>query len=130
MYAKWMKHTRISPTIKTLPDCATCLCIYEKRVNKVLLYSYGISYLFGCSSSFMKFIPTSRTRAPSIHIDIKTLAYKLVQDTVYPSQLMDANQALDHLHSTGVQAQNLGLHGWKAYSPVIHLYSTHASQYS
>ncbi|PBK82933.1 hypothetical protein ARMGADRAFT_1089836 [Armillaria gallica] len=106
-----------------------------------------ISYLFGRSPSFMKFIPTSRTQAPSIHIDIETLAYstfflilfahvsnrntisELFQDAVYPSQLMDANQALDHLHSAGVQAQNLGLHRQKAYSPVIHLYSTHASQY-
>ncbi|PBK82960.1 hypothetical protein ARMGADRAFT_1089870 [Armillaria gallica] len=55
MYTKWTKHTGISPTIEMLPDCARHLWIYEKRVDKVLLYLFGVSYLFCHSPSFMKF---------------------------------------------------------------------------
>ncbi|PBK82979.1 hypothetical protein ARMGADRAFT_1089884 [Armillaria gallica] len=66
---------------------------------------------------------------PKFLIGIEILVFKLVQDAVYPSQLMDANQGLDLLNSACVQPQNLGLHGWKPYSPVIHPYSTRASQY-
>ncbi len=109
----------------------------------------GSSYLFCRALSFMQFFRHLQLdlEVPHIFIGIEILVFstfflilfaqgsnhntisELVQDTVYPSQLMDANQALDLLHSACVQPQNLGLHGRKPYSPVIHPYSSRASQY-
>ncbi len=90
----------------------------------------GGSYLFGRSPSFMQFFRLLQLELeiPNILIGIEILVFstfflilfaqvsnrntfsELVQDAVYPSQLMDANQALDLLHSACVQPQNLGLH--------------------
>ncbi len=92
-----------------------------------------MAYLFGRALSFMQFFRHLQLKleVPNILIGIEILAFntffliifaqvsdrnsisELVQDAVYPSQLMDANQALDLLHSACVQPQNLGLHGRK-----------------
>ncbi len=107
------------------------------------------SYLFGRALSFIQFFRHLQLEleVPNILIGIEILVFSSfflilfprvsnhnsisepVQDAVYPSQLMDANQALDLLHSACVKPQNLGLHGRKPYSPVIHPYSSRASQY-
>ncbi|KAK0216410.1 Alpha/Beta hydrolase protein [Armillaria fumosa] len=114
-YAKWTKKLGLSPTIEQLPDGAKLLWIGTKRVDKVLLYAHGIcgAYVFGCGPSFMQFFRYLQLELEKrdIHIGIVILAYRLVPDAVYPSQLIDANQALDNLLSAGVDPQNLVLAG-------------------
>ncbi|KAK0471240.1 Alpha/Beta hydrolase protein [Armillaria novae-zelandiae] len=112
-YAKWTKNVGLSPTIEPLPDGAKLLWIGAKRVDKVLLYAHGGAYLFGCGPSFMQFFRYLQLELEKrdIHIGIVILAYRLVPEAVYPSQLIDANQALDGLLSAGVDPQNLVLAG-------------------
>ncbi|KAK0433883.1 Alpha/Beta hydrolase protein [Armillaria borealis] len=113
MYTKWTKKIGLSPTIEELPDGAKLLWIGKKRVDKVLLYVHGGAYLFGCGPSFMQFFRHLQLELEKrdIHIGIAILAYRLVPDAVYPSQLIDANQAIDKLLRTGVDPQNLVLAG-------------------
>ncbi|PBK58582.1 alpha/beta-hydrolase [Armillaria solidipes] len=109
IYTKWTKKIGLSPTIEELPDGAKLLWIGKKRADKVLLYVHGGVYQFGCGLSPMQFFRYLQLELEKrdIHIGIVILAYRLVPDAVYPSQLIDANQALDHLLSAGVDPQNL-----------------------
>ncbi|PBK86171.1 alpha/beta-hydrolase, partial [Armillaria gallica] len=112
-YTKWTKKIELSPTIDELPEGAKLLWIGKKRVDKVLLYAHGGVYQFGCGPSFMQFFRYLQLELEKrdIHIGIAILAYRLIPDAVYPSQLIDAQQALDKLLSAGVDPQNLVLAG-------------------
>ncbi|KAK0229420.1 Alpha/Beta hydrolase protein [Armillaria nabsnona] len=113
MYAKWTTKIGLSPTIEELADGAKLLWIGKKRVYKVLLYVHGGAYLFGCGPSFMQFFRHLQLELEKrdIHIGSVILAYRLIPDAVYPSQLIDANQALDKLLSAGVDPHSLVLAG-------------------
>ncbi|KAK0482985.1 Alpha/Beta hydrolase protein, partial [Armillaria luteobubalina] len=76
-------------------------------------YITGGAHVFGCGPSFMQFFQYLQLELEKrdIHVGIIILSYRLVPDAVYPSQLIDANQALDSLLSTGIDPQNLVLAG-------------------
>ncbi|KAK0482979.1 hypothetical protein EDD18DRAFT_1084543 [Armillaria luteobubalina] len=101
MYTRWTKKIGLSPTIEQLPDGAKLLWISTKRVDKVLLYTHGMSL-----PRFLKSLSLTLEKH-DIQVGIIILAYRLVPDAVYPSQLIDANQALNSLLSAGVNPQNL-----------------------
>ncbi|KAK0440887.1 uncharacterized protein EV420DRAFT_1130046 [Desarmillaria tabescens] len=110
-YVKWTKNIGVLPTIEPLPDGAELLWIGHKRVDKVILYAHGGAYLFGCGPSFMQFFRHLQLELEkrNVHTGIVLLAYRLVPGAVYPSQLIDAKQALEHLFKAGIQPQYTGL---------------------
>ncbi|KAK0190141.1 Alpha/Beta hydrolase protein [Armillaria mellea] len=102
-YLQWTESHSLPSTIEELPDGAHLLWVGPKRVDRVILYCHGGAYMMSCSGSVMTFCRYLQLELEqrNIHVGIAILAYKLLPENPFPTQLREATAAIDTLLRAG-----------------------------
>ncbi|KAK0209920.1 Alpha/Beta hydrolase protein [Armillaria fumosa] len=126
-YSQWTQSHNLLATIDELPDGAHLLWIGPKRVDRVILYFHGGAYMMSCSGNVMTFCRYLQLELEqrNIHVGIAILAYKLLPDNPFPTQLREAQAAIATLLSSGATPQNITLAGSSAGGNLVLQLLTH-----
>ncbi|KAF8903377.1 Alpha/Beta hydrolase protein [Gymnopilus junonius] len=112
-YKIWAKANGLPITVEELEDGAAIMWIGPKRTDKVALYVHGGAYiapLLDYPLAFWRYIKKELLKN-DCDVGFAVLAYTLVPEAAYPTQLQQTIAAVDHLLSYGVHPSNLHLAG-------------------
>ncbi|KAK0209926.1 hypothetical protein IW262DRAFT_1281103 [Armillaria fumosa] len=92
--------------------------IGPKRLDRVILYCHGTAcaYMMSCSGNVMTFCRYLQLeiKTHNIHVSIAILAYKLLPNNSFPTQLCEAQAAISTLLTAGAKPHNITLAGTSA----------------
>ncbi|KAF8901350.1 Alpha/Beta hydrolase protein [Gymnopilus junonius] len=112
-YKTWAKANNLPITVEDLVDDAMIMWIGPKRRDKVVLYLPGGGYvapLLDYPLSFWLYVQKELLKN-DCDVGFVVLAYSLVPDAEFPTQLRQATVAVEHLVALGVHPSNLHLVG-------------------
>ncbi|KAF8901346.1 hypothetical protein CPB84DRAFT_1777614 [Gymnopilus junonius] len=112
-YLQWTKRQkpRMEPFIEPLIDDAMVMWVGKKRTDRVVLYMPGGAYFFplsGNAISFWRYVQLE-LESQGIDVGLAILAYSLIPEAGFPTQLRQAQVALEHILASGVHPSNLHL---------------------
>ncbi|KAK0440480.1 Alpha/Beta hydrolase protein, partial [Desarmillaria tabescens] len=133
-YLQWTESSNMPAVIDELLDGAHLLWIGLKRWDQVILYCHGGAYMMSCSENIMTFCQYLQVELEqrNIHVGIAILAYKLLPDNPFPTQLCKDKATFDTLFKAGAKPKNITLTGASAGGNLVlqmlaHILHHHAS---
>ncbi|KAK0206936.1 Alpha/Beta hydrolase protein [Desarmillaria ectypa] len=114
VYARWIFLRGLPSTIDELPEKGTYLLwVGPKRLDKFLLYIPGGGYVLPPFNSFLAFwrYVQLELEARNIEVGVAVLSYNLIPNAGFPSQLHEAQSAIEYLIKSGVNPENIELVG-------------------
>ncbi|KAK0243194.1 Alpha/Beta hydrolase protein [Armillaria nabsnona] len=110
VYARWVFLRGLPSTIDKLPENgAYLLWVGPKRLDKVLLYIPGGGYVlppFDNFFSFWRYVQLELA-ARNIQVGVAVLSYNLIPNARFPSQLQEAQSAIQCLIQSGIKPENV-----------------------
>ncbi|KAK0461717.1 Alpha/Beta hydrolase protein [Desarmillaria tabescens] len=114
VYARWTFLRGLPSTIDELPEKGTYfLWVGPKRLDRVLLYIPGGGYVLPPFDSFFAFCRYVQLEleAQNIQVGVAVFSYNLIPNARFPSQLHEAQSAIEYLLQSGVKPENIELVG-------------------
>lgn len=114
VYARWVFLRGLPSTIDKIPETgARLLWLGPKRLDKILLYIPGGGYVLPPLDSFFSFWRYVQLELAVRHIQagVAVLSYSLIPNAKFPSQLHEAQSAIEYLIQSGVKPENIELVG-------------------
>ncbi|SJL02429.1 uncharacterized protein ARMOST_05756 [Armillaria ostoyae] len=114
VYARWIFLRGLPSTIDKLPENgAYLLWVGPRRLDKVLLYIPGGGYVLPPFDSFFSFwrYVQLELAVRNIQVGVAVLSYNLIPNARFPSQLHEAQSAIEYLIQSGVKPENVELVG-------------------
>ncbi|KAK0207151.1 Alpha/Beta hydrolase protein [Desarmillaria ectypa] len=112
-YTSWTAATGLEANIEELCNGAKLLWVGPKRLDKVMLYCHGGGYMLGAGTSTFSWLRYMQLELEKHDLDlgIAIVAYNLLPNTIFPSQLREATDGFNHLIAAGVLPENIILGG-------------------
>ncbi|KAK0190540.1 Alpha/Beta hydrolase protein [Armillaria mellea] len=114
VYARWIFLRGLPSTVdKIRENGAYLLWVDPKRMDKVLLYIPGGGYVLPPFDSFFSFwrYVQLELAVRNIQVGAAVLSYNLIPNARFPSQLHEAQSAIEYLIQSGVKPENIELVG-------------------
>ncbi|KAK0439238.1 Alpha/Beta hydrolase protein [Desarmillaria tabescens] len=112
-YEAWTTTTGLKPSVEELCNGAKLLWVGPKRLDKVLFYCHGGGYKLSLGEkqlSWLRYMQLELEKR-GVNIGIAIVSYNLLPNAVFPSQLREATDGLQHLIAAGVLPENIIIGG-------------------
>ncbi|KAK0230117.1 Alpha/Beta hydrolase protein [Armillaria fumosa] len=112
-YASWTTTTGLEANVEELCNGAKLLWVGSKRLDRVMLYCHGGGYMLSVGPNTFSWLRHIQLELKKRDVDlgIAVVAYTLLPNAVFPSQLREATDGLNHLIAAGVLPENIILGG-------------------
>ncbi|PPQ74631.1 hypothetical protein CVT26_007440 [Gymnopilus dilepis] len=110
-YKRWAQTNNLPIILEELVDDTVIMWIGPKRTDKVVLYIPGGAFwapLLDYSLSFWQYVQ-KELHKKDCDVGFAILAYSLVPEATFPTQLRQAMLGVEHLLATGLHPSNLHL---------------------
>ncbi|PBK94073.1 alpha/beta-hydrolase [Armillaria gallica] len=112
-YTTWTATTGLEADVEELCNDAKLLWVGPKRLDKVMLYCHGGGYMLGVGVNTLSWLRYMQLELEKRDVDlgIAVVAYNLLPNAVFPSQLREATDGFNHLITAGILPENIIVSG-------------------
>ncbi|KAG2023992.1 alpha/beta hydrolase fold protein [Coprinopsis cinerea AmutBmut pab1-1] len=118
VYTKWAKRQKVEKLVEELDKDSSLMWLSKKSTEKVILYIHGGCYCLPiqdfAADYWKKAVDSINQDFPSAQVGLVALAYPLIPNGNFPSQLKPIILAIQHLLSQGTKPENIHIAGESA----------------